>query len=128
MRYRRNRKKNEPVAIVPLRLVVTLFAAAAISFTYLWLQNRCEVLGRQIKELERQHESLRREILQEEYQLANMKTPQNIDRLLKHFGIQMGLPEPSQIVVIPSHAPTRSLEVAVHLKSSETTRAPLVHD
>lgn len=128
MTYRRNRKKATGAAILPWRWVGVLCGFGLIAFAYLWLLGQCDALGREIKQLEDQKAEIRKRVLNEEYRLANMKTPENIDRLLKQFGLVMGLPEPGQVVVVRERDGARPVQVAAGARVASAGWRPMIHD
>ncbi len=99
-RHRRNRKKESRGFIFPMPLAVVLGILAAVSLTYLWFCGRCEALAGRIKSLEQQRTEAHKRVLNEEYKLANMKTPQNIEQLLQQFDLRMARPEAGRVVLL----------------------------
>lgn len=125
---KRNRKKQTDAAILPWRWMGFLVAVGTVSFVYLWLLGQCDALGMQIRQLEDQKAEIRKRVVNEEYRLANMKTPENIDRLLKQFGISMGLPEPGQVVVVRTRDGARLVQVAADVRAARAGERPIIHD
>lgn len=124
---KKNRKKYSSVTVIPFKLLTILIATGAIALAYLWLLDRCDVLGRQIKRLEERKQEVHKRVLNEELQLASMKTPQNMERLLTQFGLNMSLPEPGRVVLIRGREETRTILVA-ETRSKRTAWRPLIHD
>ena len=128
MGYKKNRKKHANAPILPGRMILILGAIGLIAFAHLWLVGQCDALGVQIKKLEDQKAEIRKRVVNEEYRLAKMKTPENIDRLLKQFGISMGLPEPGQVVVVRANDGARPVEVASDTRAARAGGRPMIHD
>lgn len=128
-RRRRNRKKDSDGFIFPLPLAAALGVLAAVSLTYLWLCGRCEALGGRLKALEQQKTEAHRRVLNEEYKLANMKTPQNIEQLLQRFGLQMVRPEAGCVVHLRGPASAgASGQMLAASKTYAGPTGPMVHD
>ncbi len=128
MGYKKNRKKQAVISILPWRMTAFFLAVGVTAFLYLWLSNQCEALGVEIRKLEDQKAEIRKRVVNEEYRLANMKTPENVDRLLRQFGIQMGLPEPGQVVLVRSRDEARTVHVAAGTRVSRGGQRPFIHD
>lgn len=96
-RRKKNRKKVDgfsfPVPFASLAVIVSVFALA-----YLWLGSRCEMLGREIKKEEAKKEILVKRYLNEEYKWSRMKSPRNLERVLKEHNVEMRWPRRDQIV------------------------------
>lgn len=97
-RRRQNRKTLQEGSIFPAPLALILAAAMFFSLGYLWLCDRCQALGRHLQNLEARRDELQRQVLAEEYKWANLKSPQNIERLLAHFQLDMRRPTEACIV------------------------------
>lgn len=128
MMSKKNRKKQTDGAILPWRWMGILIAFGTVAFVYLWLLGQCDALGMQIRQLEDQKAEIRKRVVNEEYRLANMKTPENIDRLLKQFGISMGLPEPGQVVVVRARDGARPVQIAADTRAARAGGRPMIHD
>lgn len=83
----------------PIAGSLVLFSAMALA--YLWIHNRCEMIGRDIRKLEREKTTLTKQFNQEEYRWIEMKSPRNLDKALKKWNIDMAWPTAAQIVRIP---------------------------
>lgn len=129
MGRRRNRKKQSAGFIFPLPLASVLGLAAAISLTYLWLCGRCEAMGQQIKALEEQRAEVQKRITNEEYKWAQLKTPENIARLLQQFNIEMVWPDKDRVVRIKSEAAReRPVHVVADTRSYVSGLRTMAHD
>jgi hypothetical protein len=98
MARKKNRKKQASQMIFPLPFAALLGAAAVMSLFYLWINGRCDDLGNRIKQLENQKTEIHKRIINEEYKLANMKSPRNMELLLKRHNIQMSWPGDDRVV------------------------------
>lgn len=93
MRRRRyNRKVVQRGPVFPTSVAFVLTLVTILAFAYLWLGNRCDVLGQRILSLEALAEELQRQILCEESKWSQLKSPQNIERLIAQFDLQLVWP------------------------------------
>lgn len=104
-RRRQNIKKGSEGPIFPAPLAAILSTAAVISLSYLWFCGRCEALGVQIQALESKKAELHKRVINEEYKWSNMKSPQNIEDLLRQFNLTMTWPGEDRVVRVRSQAP-----------------------
>lgn len=96
---RRNRKKRKAAGfIVPLPFAIGMVLASTLSLGYLWLGNRCETIGKELKGLEARKEDLHRKCLYEESRWANMTAPQEIEKALRRHNLSVTWPSSDQIV------------------------------
>jgi hypothetical protein len=102
-RRRQNIKKGSEGPIFPAPLAAILSAAAIISISYLWFCGRCEALGVQIQSLEANKAELHKRVINEEYKWSNMKSPQNIESLLRQFNLTMTWPDENRVVRLRTH-------------------------
>ncbi len=105
-RRRQNIKKGSEGPIFPAPLAAILSAAAVISISYLWFCGRCEALGVQIQSLEAKKAELHKRVINEEYKWSNMKSPQNIESLLRQFNLAMTWPDEDRVVRLRAHPAT----------------------
>ena len=98
MARRKNRKRNSDGFICPAPLAAILAATTFVALTYLWFCGRCEAIGAQIKELEVVKTELHKRVINEEFKWSNMKSPRNIENIIKEFHLDMAWPEEKQIV------------------------------
>jgi hypothetical protein len=91
-RGKQNRKtiQNRPVFPVPLALILVL--VTGVAFGFLWLRDQCDTMGRRIQDLEARRDEVQRQVLREEYKWSNLKSPQNIERLMAQFNLKMVWP------------------------------------
>ena len=97
---RRNRRKRINGFITTMPYVGVVVLIASIALMYLWLNSRCETLGREIKQLEKAKEEFNKKYLTEEYRWAQMKSPKNIEKQLAKFKINMFWPSQKQVIRI----------------------------
>ena len=94
-RYRRAMVRSR---VLPGALTLTLIAAAVLCLSYLWLRNQCELLGRQIKDLEQTKLTLERRVANEESHWSSMKSAEGVERLLQSHNLAMALPAEKDVV------------------------------
>ena len=96
-RRKRNRKKVNGYAFpVPFASFAVIVAVFAIS--YVVLGSRVELLGREIKKAESAKKVLVKRYLNQEYRWSRMKSPRNLERVLRERGIEMRWPRRDQVV------------------------------
>lgn len=95
---RRNYRKNVSHRVFPGWLAVVLVTVGGLALSYLWLDGRCDALGRRIKSLEQQKIALQRQVATEEYKWSNLTTFENMAKLLKQHGLQMEWPKEKSVV------------------------------
>ncbi len=102
-RSRRNKKlkKQQAGFMYVTPLAGFLVVAGVLCLSFLWLDNRCEVLGKRIKMLEREVSIVRDRRFNEEEKWAAMISPLKIDRALRRHGLDMTWSERERIVEIP---------------------------
>ncbi|HBA83517.1 MAG TPA: hypothetical protein DCZ95_05415 [Verrucomicrobia bacterium] len=98
MGRKKNRKKESRGFSFPAPFAAMLAVATVVALSYLWLFSRCEALGARIKGLEEKKTELHKRVLNEEYKLSSMKSPRNIEALMKRHNLAMSWPRESQIV------------------------------
>ena len=105
---RKNRKKKVDGFAFPAPFAGIAVLGVCFALCYVWLDCRCEAVGRQLKRLEGRRAELRKVLLTEEYQWTRTKAPANIDRSLARYGMVMTWPRPDQIVRMrrPERAPS----------------------
>ena len=97
-RRKKNKKKNVRAVGFPSPLAAILVSVGLLSLVHLWLCGRCEALGKEITTLEKRKIEAHRRALNEQYKWSNMKSPQNMERLLKRHHLEMRLPNESFVV------------------------------
>lgn len=95
--YRANRKKREgsPWVALVMALVVV---AVSLAVLYVVLDGKCAALGREIVKLEKQRESLNRQVRAAESRWASLQTLQQLRGALDRFGIEMSWPDERRII------------------------------
>jgi hypothetical protein len=94
----RNYRKNVRSRLLPGWLAVLLAVAATAALGSLWLDDRCERLGRRIKDLEQQQVALHRRLSNEQFKWSNMTTFENMVKLLKQHNLEMDWPKERSVV------------------------------
>ncbi len=108
-------------ASIPGSLGGVLVLAAALAFGYLYVGGRCEAFNNRIAELEKIQERLRREIVNEEYKWARLKSPENMGKLLRDHGLEMIWPSEDSVVRLHRNPPP-------HLYAQKPGSPEWVHD
>ena len=98
MGRKKNRKKESKGWGGTAKFAAIMAAVFVAAFLYLCLYNRCETIGARIKGLEEKKAELRKRVMNEQYKWSNMKSPRNIEALLKRHNLAMGWPQETQIV------------------------------
>ena len=104
---RSGRKKQKPRLrsqgfIFPRKVAFSLASILLVCMCFLYLHNTNKRLGNQIKKLEGEAETARYKALNQVYRWEDLTTPDNIERELARHGLDMKLPEVSQVVVVES--------------------------
>jgi hypothetical protein len=130
MRGRKNRRKQSEGFIFPAPFAAILGLVAVISLSYLWLCGRCEAIGSRIKQLEDRKIERHKQVINEEYKWANMKSPATVEAMLKKFNLAMAWPEKDQVVRLRTQAPgSETLRVADETRTfAQRKGATVVHD
>jgi hypothetical protein len=117
MKKRQKRKNRKAEARIPFPnlLAAVLVCVAASGLSYVWLCARCNALGNEIKELEKQRRVVRQRAVSEQDRWAQMLAPANLERALKHHQLAMKLPDERQIVRIRNERSDEHAAVAFNL-------------
>lgn len=83
--------------------MMVVVAATILSLSYISMRSRCEVLGREIELLEKEIEAKSKVYRTEHNKWLRMKSPQNIERALRDFNLNMDWPRQDQIIYIEQH-------------------------
>ena len=111
MARRKNRNRNRRAGrkpaknggfAFPMPLASILAMAAVLSLAYLWLNARCEGLGRRIQTLEKDLTQVQHRVINEQLKWANMTTLPNIQKALKQHRVAMSWPAEGRVVRITS--------------------------
>lgn len=93
----RTERRDVNGGVFPGAMAAILVIAAVLSIGYLWICGRNEDLGKRIKELEIEKQSLDRRVINEEFKWSNATSPENIQRLLLRHHLMMELPKERSI-------------------------------
>jgi hypothetical protein len=105
MARNKNRKKKQlNVRLLPVPLTIGVMALSSYALGWIWLECRCEALGRDIKHLETQQAAIERKCQIEQFQWSRLKSPQNLENELERRGIEMGWPRKDQVIRISKQA------------------------
>lgn len=94
----RRKKKNHVQVPFPVVLANILVLVAVLGLSYMWLCARCDALGRQIKEKERELAAAQKRCNSEQDRWTKLKSPPNLKRAIARFGLDMQMPSETQIV------------------------------
>lgn len=130
---KRNRKKDAPRIPVPAPFAAIVGLVATTAFAYLWFCDRCEGMGRQIQALETRKAEIHKRVVNEEYKWSHMKSPGNIENLLKQFNLEMNWPDEGRVVRVRRPEPPAETPPAEHLQLADGRPAggragTLMHD
>ena len=100
MKTRRNRKKFSRSAASTSPFIMAACAGLLIFVVYIWLDLRCEALGRRISQLEGQKVALQRQVKQERSRWESAKSLEQVERLLQRHHVAMTWPDERNIVRI----------------------------
>ncbi len=105
---RQNKKlqKNDGSGLPMIVTGAILVAAAGL--VHVWLGCRCEIMGRDIRKLEIERDSLTKQYLNEEYHWARIKSPRNLESALLEHRLDMTVARPEQVVRMGSERLTSS--------------------
>ena len=87
-------------------LLICLFIGGA-AVGYVCQKNQLNELGRQMKQRENQINELGRQKKQRESQLAELESPLNLERRARELNLGLGLPHPSQVIVVTNSIPAQ---------------------
>ena len=88
--------------MISLPLVTAACLAVGLFLSYLTIDSRCQVLGRDLKRLETDIEDLHRTSLSEESKWLRMKSPVEVEKALTRHHLAMAWPSERQIVRLRS--------------------------
>jgi len=98
MRTRKNRKNFSREAALPPPFFLLLGGAMLLALSYLWLNGRCEALGRRITQLENQKVELVRKVKLERSHWESAKALDQVEQLLQRHHVVMTWPDERSIV------------------------------
>ena len=100
MRKRNKKKKDIHGFIVPAPFAGVIIILSSLAVGYLWLDSRCQTLGKELKALDMESQELNKKLKSEEYRWSLMKSPANLEKTLKRHHIVMSWPRSDQIVIV----------------------------
>ena len=83
-----------------------IVAFAGVGLMYVWLKCRCDAVGKEIQKLERERVELIKKQNSEQYRWTQMKSPRNVEQMLRRRSMQMDWPNSTQVVHLPTTALT----------------------
>jgi hypothetical protein len=93
---RQNRARG--VALVPPPAAAVVIVASMVCLGYISIGARCEKLGREIEQREMELAAKRKEYRSEQSKWLRMKAPQNVERVLREFNLEMDWPRGDQVL------------------------------
>ncbi len=103
-RRKENKKRKNDGFIFPVPFASILFLVGLLALAYLWVCGQSEALGKRIKILEVQKTEIRERRYNEECKWAYLKSPRNIERALRRYGLVMTWPDKDRVVELPVSA------------------------
>ncbi len=96
----KRRKNNKAYVKIPFPTVLAsvLVFVAVFGLSYVWLCARCDMLGQEIKRLEKVQRNTHRRLINEQDRWSNLLAPANFERALRRHKLAMSLPDERQIV------------------------------
>ena len=98
----RSKKKDSGVSRVAgsarLLVGVVLMLLVVLGLSYMWLNARCEALGREIKHQEKALAEAEKRWVNEQDRWSYMTSPANLRRAIQRYRLAMVMPEENQIV------------------------------
>ena len=95
---RRNRKKNLYAHVLPVPLAGLVVGLVTLALAYLYLECRCQTLGRELAALEQHRDTLIEDRAHEQFKWTTLKSPQSLERALQANGLSMTWPSHRQVV------------------------------
>jgi cell division protein FtsB len=94
----RTNKKNEVRVPFPMVLANVLVAVTVLGLSFMWLNARCDALGKEIKKTEQELDKAQKQSRTEQERWATLTNPSNLRAAIKRFNLNMAMPTDSQIV------------------------------
>jgi len=91
-------KKNEVKVPFPMMLSIVLVVVAVLGLSYMWIDARCNSLGRGIKKQEQALAMARKRLVSEQDRWSNLTSPINLERAIRKYNLGMAMPREFQIV------------------------------
>lgn len=97
-RKKKKMKKNQVQVPFPVLLANVLVLVAVLGLSYMWLCSRCDALGKEIKNKERELTSAQKRLVNEQDRWSYITSPANLERAIKKYRLDMVMPREMQIV------------------------------
>jgi hypothetical protein len=97
-RKRKKMKKNQVQVPFPVLLANILVLVAVLGLSYMWLCARCDALGKEIKQKERELTAAQRRLVTEQDRWSAITSPANLQRAIRKYKLEMIMPSEGQIV------------------------------
>ncbi|MBR90334.1 MAG: hypothetical protein CMO66_03560 [Verrucomicrobiales bacterium] len=91
-----------------VKAAVICLVTCGLGLGYVWQKQQIAQLGKEIKGLEMRLGDLNKENKELGDTLAQLKSPQVLDQLVKQWHLELEMPRPSQVVVLEEKSPTRA--------------------
>jgi len=91
-------KKNQVKVPFPVVLANFLVLIAVLGLSYMWLDARCNSLGKEIKKKELELLRAQRCLVGEQDRWSNITSPINLERAIRRYNLGMTMPREHQIV------------------------------
>ena len=91
-----------------VKAAVICLVTCGLGLGYVWQKQQIAQLGKEIKGHEIQLEDLQKENKELDDTLAQLKSPQVLDQLVRQWRLNLEMPRPSQVVVLKERAPTQA--------------------
>ncbi|WP_372806927.1 hypothetical protein [Pontiella sp.] len=96
------RKKQQVQVPFPVVLANVLVLVAVLGLSYMWLCSRCDALGKEIKNKERELRAANKSLVQAQDRWSSATSPVNLERAIKRHRLPMSMPTGDQVVKIGS--------------------------
>jgi hypothetical protein len=103
MRRRNRKRKKHNTYLIRVPIAGIIVVGVTVMLGYVWLNQRCDSLGRELKSLENKHESLKRVRQQELFKWTHLKAPERLQAALAEHEIFMNWPSGRQVVQLRKH-------------------------
>jgi hypothetical protein len=100
IRKRKNKKKKVNGFSYPAPFIGSVIVAVCTALAYSYLGYSCEILGRNIKVMEKERVELKKRYVNEECRWMEEKAPAKIEAALRRHNIVMDWPTVNQVVVL----------------------------
>ncbi|VGO11950.1 hypothetical protein PDESU_00498 [Pontiella desulfatans] len=100
VRKKKPTKKNQVQVPFPVVLANVLVMVAVLGLSYMWLCSRCDALGKEIKNKERELRSANKRLTHEQDRWSSITSPVNLERAIKKYRLNMTMPKGNQVVKI----------------------------